>query len=326
MAINNNDLIVQSKGNTGYQSAGIVPEKFVGFILAPRAFTLTAANIAADNTLIGVLQAASTAVVSGRVYPFLGPDAVVDLTDNTAEAALEESGYGNLMGVTYKKHQFTVRIGNLGQVLNQNFYKYAGNKDVSIIFVDSKGRLFMKQSGTGAKGMPCQIIADQTKMATGSTAIVQNLKITLDETDAFMGENLLVYPFGQTLLGANALSDLMSGVHDVELTLISATAQAITVKAIRKADLRNMADADMYGTAPLAAQPAAWSVVLDSTGVAVTPSGVTVSALGYFVIAGTFATAPNSVSMKDSAALKALNVGSATTGGYESNVLTVTPA
>lgn len=323
MALTYNDLMVQSKGNTG-SVPGYVPEKIVAFMLASKAFALTAANMAADNTLIGVLQVASTAVVSGRVYPFIGADAIVDLTDNTAEAGLDEAGYGNLMGVNIKKHSFTARIGNISQTLNQNLFKYNSNKDVAICLIDAKGRLLMKQNGTGAKFMPCQIVTDQTKMPTGSTSAVQNVKIILDETDALMGDKLVVYPFSQTTLGANALSDLMSGISDVELTLISATTTAITVKAIRKADLRNMADADMFATAAAAA--GAWKVILDSTGAAITPSGVTVSALGYFVIAGTFTTAPHSVSMETAAALKALTIGSATTGGYESNVLTVTPA
>lgn len=326
MAITYNDLILQSKGNLGYGTSGIVPEIFVGFFLASKSFALTAANMAADSTLMGVLQTATCATITSRMFPLLGADAIVDLTDNTPEATMEESGYGNLMGTTYKKHNFTVRIGNLGQVLNQNLYKYVGNKDVAICFVDAKGRLFMKQNGTGAKFMPCQIVAEQTKMATGSTSIVQNVKIMLDETDAFMGQNLMVYPFGQTLLGANQLSDLLHGIHDVEFTSGPGT-QSTThmfVTATVKENLSNFGTT--YAAQIAAADATAFTVVDKADGTTVpTISAVAVTA-GVIDFTGTFTTGHTyNVSLAPAATLIALGspIGAVTTGGFESNVVEI---
>lgn len=326
MAINSTDLNLQSKGNLGYGLSGIVPERFVGFFLASKAFALTAANMAADSTLMGVLQTATTAAITSRMFPLLGADAIVDLTDNTAEAAKEEAGYGNLMGVTHKKHTFMLRIGNLGQVLNQNFWKYLGNKDVAICFVDAKGRLYMKQNGTGAKFMPCQLIPSQTKMATGSTAVSQMIEVMLDETDAFMGQNLLVYPFGQTLLGANQLSDLLHGIHDVEMTSGPGTQSAthMFVTATVKEDLSNFGTT--YATQIAAADATAFTVVDKADGTTVpTITAVAVTA-GVIDFTGTFTTGHTYlVSLAPAATLVGLGspIGSATTGGFESNIVEI---
>jgi len=323
------DLLTQQTNNTGWSDNGILMGKIVGMILMPKSLLIAASDYASTTALVTKLQELSTAVKSSRIYPFLGPNSIADLTDGTPEITLEESGYGLMMGQTIKKRMLTIRTANNGQDLNQKLYSFNGNKSLAVVLYDATGNLYFERSGTSIKGSGVQMLVDQTKLPSGgSSAAVQNVKLIFDDENVYMNaDRFFVFPLGSAFLALNRLSDVLHGIHNVKLRLISATTTAITVEALRADDLRNMADADMYGTAPLAMQPSAWLAVLDSSGAPITLSGVTINTLKQFVLANAaFATAPHSISMQTSAALKVLNVGSATTGGYESNTITATPA
>ena len=325
MAINNTDLNLQNMGNTGIETLGINLEKIVGVMFAPSSLTFTAANIATDAALITALQAAVLAAKTSRIFPLLTADGIVASTDNTAEAAVEESDYGNMMGVTYKKHNYTFRIGNNGMYLNQQLYKYVGNKNLSVFLLDGTGKLLARKSGTGMKGMPCQLVVDQHKLAGGATASVQNIKVILTETDALMdNDKLLVFPFANTV----ELQDLIHGLHDVVLTAGTSTqtASAIYLKALVPASYVDFGTT--YKTEIEADDASAW-LVYDVTAptTPITVSGVTVVA-GEIILASAAAfTSGHSfyVSLNTPAALAAAAtpIGSAATGGFESNVVTI---
>lgn len=320
------DLLIQQSGNTGWSDNGILMGKITGMILMPKSLLIAASDFASTAALVTYFNTASTAVLASRVYPFLGPNSIADLTDNTAETALEESGYGLLMGTTQKKRSLTIRTANNGQNLNQKLFKFNGNKGLSTVLYDALGNLYFEKSGASLKGAGCQLVVDQTKLPTGgSNAATQNLKVIFDDENVYMNaDRFFVFPLGSAFLSLNRLSDVMHGIHDIKLKLITATASAITVEALRADDLRNMGDADMYANQLAAA--GGWSLILDSTGAAVTVTGVTVNTLKQFVLVGTFTTAAHTLQNVTAAALKVLTVGTATTGGYESNSIAVTPA
>lgn len=318
MAQNQTDLCLSQMGNTGYEGCGIVPEEIDRFILLPRSVTFTSANLASDSAFVTVLQSGSSAAKASRIFPFVGVGVIDSLTDNTADATVETSDYGNHRGVTYGQHSYSVMLANNGMHLFQQFSKYANNKAVSIILIDKRGQMFMRKNGTGAKGMPCQLFMEQPRMATGAAASVGTLKIMLDEEDAFLNDSkLYVFPLAKTTI----LADVLHGVHDVELNVISTAATSVGVTLTLPANFANLYD---YFSTPLSSINA-FDVIVKSTGVAAAGATVTgVAATKSFTIGSLTTATTYLINLKSASALLALNVGAAATGAYEGTQIEVT--
>lgn len=314
--ISNADLCSVKSGNTGWENCGIDIERIKSILIMPRSLAFDADDIASDAALIAALQAATVAAKSARVYPLM--DRVVMLTNNTAEPTQDTSGYGNLMGVIFGKHNLQMRIDNNGLHLFQQLFKFNNNKGLSFAFIDGNGKLFARKYSTGFKGMPGQIIVNQTMPAVDATVMTQNLSIILDEEDAIMNDaKLFVYPFSSDYV----LGDYLHGIHDVVLSGTATTAK-IDVTGILPANFVDFVA--LYAT-ELAAV-GAWVVTAQATGAAITPSGVTVSGSTVSIAATLSAGSTYLVSLAAPADLIELTnpIGSLTTGGYESNVLKVT--
>jgi hypothetical protein len=140
-------------------------------------------------------------------------------------------------------------------------------------------------------------------------------------------DKLLVYPFGNTV----ELSDLLHGIHDV---VLSAGATANTASALHLTALMPASYVDFATTykTEIEANDADMWLVYDTTAptVALTVSGVTVVATEVILASSAAFTAGHSfyVSLNTPAAMAALTtpkvaVGSAATGGFESNVVTL---
>ncbi len=314
--ISNSDLCAQKVGNTGWENCGIDIERIKSILIMPRSLAFDADDIASDADLIAALQAATVADKSGRLYPLM--DRVVMMTNNTAEPTQDTAGYGNLMGVIFGKHNFQMRIDNNGLHLFQQLFKFNNNKGLSFAFIDGNGKLFARKYSTGFKGMPGQIIVNQTMPAVDAAVMTQNISIILDEEDAIMNDaKLFVYPFSSDYV----LGDYIHGIHDVVLSGSATTAKA-DITAIMPANFVDFVA--LYATE--LANVGAWVVTKESDGSVVTPSGVTVSG-STASIAATF-TKGASYLIKLAAAADLIEltapIGSLTTGGYESNVLRVT--
>ena len=282
----------------------------------PRSLTFDADDIASDADFIAALQAATVADKSGRLYPLM--NRVVTMTNNTAEPTQDTAGYGNLMGVIFGKHNFQMRIDNNGLHLFQQLFKFNNNKGLSFAFIDGKGKLFAQKHQTGCKGMPGQIIVNQTMPAVDANVMTQNISIILDEEDAIMNDaKLFVYPFSSDYV----LGDYLHGIHDVVLSG-TATTSKVDVTGILPANFVDFVA--LYSTE--LAETAAWVITAQATGAAIAPSGVTVSGSTVSIAATLSAGATYLVSLAAPADLIKLTapIGSLTTGGYESNVLKVT--
>jgi len=319
--IRKEDLCTQQFGNTGYEACQIDLNKIVGLMILPKTLEFSAANIASDPAFITAMQTATTvASKSLRLFPFLGNDAIADAVDNTADPAKQTTGYGRVIGVTYGKHDITLTIGDVGLHAYQQFYKYKGNKNVSFAWIDDSQKVLGRKTVTGGlKGMSGQLIPSQYKQAVGAAVGIFTINIILDEEDAFENENkLIVYPFN----GQYTLADLISGVHDVNLSLVSATTTTATIQAQRSGDFANMAVE--FATGIVA--PTAWVITNKATGAAVVPSGITISPLGYLVFAGLTLGTTYLIQMAAPAVLlgATILIGTANTGGYESNQIEVT--
>jgi hypothetical protein len=322
MAISKDDLCRNKFGNMGMEDCRIALEAIKGIFILPKSLEFTSANIASDSAFITAMQtAASATAATSRLFPILKAGSFKNVTDNTADPTEEKAEYFQILGVSYDKHSLTVEMGDVGVHLMQEIFKYRGNSAISFGFYMNDGKVaFRKTSSGGAKGMGGQLIPMQYKQAAAAAIGRMSFKIVLDEVDAFENDSkLLVYPFNEQYI----LPDLIHGIHDVNLSLVSATTSLITVDVMRKGDFANMCV-----EYPTIAAAAAVVVKNTATGAAVTPSGVTINALGKLAIAGTFTAGTYSVQLANPTALFAtpLFIGTLATGGYESNLLLVTTA
>jgi hypothetical protein len=209
----------------------------------------------------------------------------------------------------------------LGQL--QSVFRFMGNSGLKMVLSDKRGYLWGQKNaaGTTFTGASCQV-DPEFKVPVGTNASDKFMNVRFEDEEMFLNPDKLdFYKFD----AGTVLKDELSGIHNVKLYLVEATATAIVVKAQR---LDNLVDLGLSNEAALE-QAGAWLLILASTGAAVTPSSVTYSSTaGTFTLAGTFATALNYLSLAGPTALAALAtpLGNGQTGGYESNVLSVTPA
>lgn len=315
------DLCSNKYGNTGMEGCRIALEKIVGFGLGSKSLRLDTPT--ADATFITAIQTLTMAATkTGRLFPVMGANVLANTTDNTADATEQKAGYGQILGVFYDKHTISIEMGDVGIHVYQELFKYHHNKDVACMLYLGDNKLVMANGETGKKKlMPCQVIPGQFKFGDNTKIGSFMLKLVLEEYDALENDDkMYVHQFGSSYY----LPDLVHGIHDVKLELITATTSAITVSATRMGDFANMA----VEFAATIGQTTTFLVKRISTGAMVVPSGVTISALGYLVIAGTFTAGDYLVYLNTPSVLAAtpIFVGTTTTGGYESNILPVTTA
>lgn len=313
-------------GNTGVTDCIIDVQRLTGIFFMPKSLSLTAANLLTGSAFVTAIQALTTAAdKSARVYPFINRNAIGDFADNTPEATKMTNGYGQLTAVKYQRHILTFTIGDVGLHVYQQLFNYANNKAISLGFMDDGGKLYFAKGTLGtAKGIAGSVIPSQYKFPTGAADGSFTVEFQPDDVDAFENNDKL-YVTALEAPYKSTLPDLISGIHDVELSLISATATTATISAMRAGDFANMAVEFATGIVI----PAAWVVTNKATGVPVVPSGITINALGQLVFAGLTLGTTYLVKMAAPAVLlgATILIGTANTGGYESDILeVVTPA
>lgn len=314
------NICASSWGNLGTTGCAFDPDQINGFIITPdtKAYTM---NYATDAAFLTALKAdAIAAAKNARIYPYFR---VIDCVDNTAANSVQTSGYGIHIKTELGKPMLQLTMAQRGLHQLQSVYQFMGNNGIKLFLSDKRGFLWGQKTSTGTFcGFGVDVAPEAFKMAAGTNATEKKMNIYFKEEDAFLNPDKLdFYSFDR----GTVLADELSGVHDVKLTLVSASTSAIVVKCQRADNLLDMGV--NYETA--LELPTAWKLILVSTGAAVTITGVTYSSTaGTFTLAGTFATAANLLSLQDPTTLAgiATPLGNGQTGGFESNVLTVTPS
>jgi hypothetical protein len=310
-------------GNTGTTGNACDIKQIKGFIIVPENVSYTKATYdglpATFRTKLGT--DALAAVKAQRIYPYFY---LQGLTDNTAANAVQNAEYGGTLHVENGKPTLQVRLDERGHAQITNLFKFHGNSGLRLMLLDKGGKLIGEHNIDNTTFTGHRVKLDvEYKLPQGTNTSDKFLNIRYDDEEAFINSDKLdFYDFGNIAY----LKDNLSGIHDVRLELVSASTNAIVVKA-KLAATRE--DLGALGYEAALEQVGAWLLVLNSTGAAVTIQTVTYSSTaGTFTLAGTFATALNKLSLKDPTTLAALATpfGNATTGGFESNVLDVTPA
>lgn len=306
-------------GNTGTDSCALDFSQINGFIITPesKAYTM---NYATDAAFLTALKADTLlASKSARIYPYFR---VLECTDNTADVTVQSSMFGKHIHSELNPPMLQFRLAERGINQVQQMFRFMGNNGLRMFLTDKNGVVFGQKNASGQfMGYSIDLNA-MLKQKDGMNATPKMLNVYFKEEDVLINpDKFSFYAFDS----GTVLKDELSGVHDVLLTLVSASTSSIVIKVQRRDNLKDLGID--YATA--LAQAGAYLLVLASTGAAVTVSTSTYSATaGTITLAGTFTTALHYLSLKDPTALAALAtpLGNGQTGGFESQVLSVTPA
>lgn len=317
---NYNQICADRWGNLGTQGCAFDASQINGFIITPesKAYTM---NYATDAAFLTALKAdALAASKNARIYPYFR---VIDCVDNTAATTVQASAYGIHMKAEMGKPTLQLTLAERGLSQLQEIWRFMGNNGLRIFLTDKTGSILGQKTASGTfVGYKVDLSVEPFKMVSGTNATEKKMDLYFEEEDVFVNpDKFMFYRFDK----GTVLRDELSGVHPVKLSLVSASTSAIVVKVQLAANLLDLGIAN-EAALELAG---AWKLILVSTGAAVPITTRTYDAVaGTFTLAGTFTTAAHLLSLCDPATLAALAtpLGNGTTGGYESNVLTVTPA
>ena len=298
------------KGNVGRPACAVKLDHLVGLVLTFDGFEIPNAKLGSFADMLEYLQEATLA--SGKDRVFYIPK-IFGNEDTTPDPEVKQSGYGFTVKIDEKPHQFNIELEDLGIKFYQNLRKFKDRKDMRMYWIDTTF-IGGQQTSTGLKGFECTFMPKQVKVGIkGGDYTMYKAELQLEDTMA-LSDKLSTVLFPENF----DLSVEMGGILDVELTATGGLGIA-TVKAktwISRTPLYNL-----YADALAVA--GAWVVRDASTNAIVTPTGVAKDTVneGWAISlsAGTY-----NITLASPSALEALNVGSLTSGGYESNIVTAT--
>lgn len=311
-------------GNTGVGNCAFGLDKVSGFLITARNKGYDMSTYATEALFFAALQAdALAAVPASRLYPIFH---VADVTSNTGDVSMLESAYGTIEDIALSQIRWTVNMKDFGLKTLANMNKYTHNKGIAVwpIYMGANGNDSLQtRIGLDGKnyGFDARVYTSQPSPSAGATKSFQQFMIAFEDRDAFLSDKVEFIP---TSNGVKFHQNL-HGIHDVKLKLYSATTTAITVAVIDAASGAILGDT--YETA--LEQAGAFALNLVATGAPVTITSVTWnSTTKLFTLAGTFTTAARKLSLVDPTALSVLAVpfGNGITGGFESNIIDVTPS
>lgn len=289
-------------GNTGLPSCTINLEQLTGLLLTFDGFKIPAASLTDFYTMFAYLQTATlNAFPLMRIYPL---NIIEGLTDNTAAPEKKMSGYGNTKGIIEQTHQFEVELESHGIHFYKNLRKWNGRKNVRAYWVDKGFIGGYKDSNGDLQPMELDIFFKQVKPGNVADITKYMCEVELKDEKA-LTDNL----DGMAIPEGFKVKNEIFGLTDVELSgtggVLSATVTG--VMAISKEDF----------VSKFANELTAANFLVDGTYVA--PTSISNGVALFTLTAGT-----HKIKLGSPARLEYDNIGSATSGGYESNEITVT--
>lgn len=311
-------------GNTGTSNCAFGLDQLVGAFITKRSKGYDMSAYADFAAFAAALQAdAIAALPVDRLYPI---HYIADVTSNTGEPPLQESANGMIADIGQSQIRWTINMKDFGLKTLSNLSKFTKNKDIAFwpIYMGSDANdNIQTRIGLDGKnyGFDALVYTGQPSPNSGATKAFQQFMVAFEDKDAFLSDKI---QFISTPAGCK-LRSWVHGVHDLKLKVATATTSAITVAVIDAASGAIMGDTHEDALE----QTGAWMLNLTSTGAAVTITSVTWNKITkLFTLAGTFTTAAHKLSLESPFALNALvkPFGNGITGGYESDIVDVTPA
>ena len=290
-------------GNTGQPSCAISIEKLEGLLMTTDGFKIPAASLTSFDTAFAYLQTATLAADPlQRIYPL---HTIEGLTNNTAAPEKKLSGYGNTQSVTEQPQQFEIEIENNGIEYYKKLRTWNGRKDVRVYWIDktfiggyldSNGDLLPMEASVFFKQVMPGNVADITKYMCEL-----ELKSPTALTDDL---SAIAIPEGFKV------KNEIHGLRDVTLAgkggVFSATVTA--VMSISKEDFATKFASEL----------------MDDTWVADGSAPLFPTIANGVVLFPELTAGVHTISLTTPATLASYGIGSPTSGGYESNEITVT--
>lgn len=314
-AILNNPGCATFGGNTGVPGCAFVPKNIVGAILIDKSKTLTAAvELVSVATLEAALKVAVNAAGTLRIYP-VGPFIAL-AADNSTERSKTEKGYGTKSLAMRGKYNLSFEL-DFNMCLLQNLQKFNGDKSKKLWFYTDDMYLIGTKSGTAdIKGISLDyFLADDWKFSDGKEPAKMMVEFQMSNNRE-LNEDIAFVKM------TDSFDDMVKGIIDVEVSLLSQGSATATVQVFSKCDKVNLYDS--YSA--LLADANAW--LITKAGAAVTPVSVAaVPATKSWIITMTTPTGAHLIDLVTPAALDTLGVGGDPNNGFESTgAVTVTYA
>ena len=300
-------------GNTGTPTGAVSKLGYVtGFILHADGTYISAADLATFTAFLAAMQGKTLAATDSRMFPIL---TVQGSANDTTAPEEKKAPYGNTVDYVENPHIFNYELEDLGIGWWEGVRKFNGRSDLRVIILDTKAIHGELDAAGNFQGFETNATFLQVVPSTKADYTKYNAKIQLIDPSALSDNcSSIEVPAG------TVLKNKLKGVTDVELATVTNAAGVITVSAVKKISRQSMYS--VYADA--LAKATAWKLVDAATGDAITPTGVTkdVDAGAWAIAHG--ATGSVQVSLVSAAELAALTpaVGTSSTGGFESDVLT----
>lgn len=315
MTILNKIAYSSQYGNVGQPTGGFPSlDHFTGVILHFDGFEVSNANLETFTLFKTALQTATLAAIDNRIFPI---PHIQGATDNTPAVETKTAPYGNKVSQVEKPHSFTFEMENWGIGWWSEARNFNGRLDMRAFFLTPK-LVMGETTATGFTGYEVSVNFEQVRPGNVSDYTKYNMNIEITDPRA-LSENTASVEIPEGTI----IRNILKGITGVVLSTIANAANAVTVGAVKKINNQNLYD--IYADA--LAKPTAWVALNASTGAVVTITGVTKDATNKgWIIAHAETDLPATVSLAAPAALAALTpaVGTATTGGFESDTLAVT--
>ncbi|HEX7906233.1 MAG TPA: hypothetical protein VF487_20305 [Chitinophagaceae bacterium] len=151
-------------GNTGIGDCPFLPKHFVGAIIGPVGFKLTAAELA--STLLAALKTGTHAAKAARIYPIQNFKALD--ADNTEAPTKQTFGYGDQKFIREGKYALSFQHVDGGICLHKNLRKFNGT-NLAAYFIDADGVLIGYKNGSDLQMIPLiDFYAQPMKLSAGS--------------------------------------------------------------------------------------------------------------------------------------------------------------
>ena len=290
-------------GNTGLPSCTINLEQLTGLLLTFDGFKIPAASLTDFDTMFAYLQEATlNADPLMRIYPL---NIIEGLTDNTAAPEKKMSGYGNTKGIIEQTHQFEVELESHGIHFYKNLRKWNGKKNVRAYWVDKGFIGGYKDSNGDLQPMELDIFFKQVKPGNVADITKYMCEVELKDEKA-LTDNL----DGMAIPEGFKVKNEIFGLTDVELKGTGGVLKATVtgVMAISKEDFVSKFSTDLV-------ENGTWLV----DGVSGAPTSISNGVALFTLTAGT-----HTIKLNSPLELTTYDIGSVTSGGYESNEITVT--
>ena len=293
-------------GNTGQpKGKQFTLKPFKGGLIHPDGFTIPNAKLVGTyEELVAYLQAAQLNAPETRVWCF---PAFFGVTDTSEAADIQKAPYGNNVVRNEKPQTMDIELENLGTEFYKGIRNFTDRTDLRAIFFQEDGLLLEDAENGEAQGCEISLIANQTTIPTIDAYQKQILAVQIKDS-GFLSDRV---NFVQTKAGKEFIS-YFKGILNVEHSE-PATNVVKAVEAISKIDLYDVYDDEL-------AVVGAWWIKNLLTGELTRPSvgGVVKSPTYKGWAITTAVSAPREIFLDTPAALAALGVGSATSGGFES--------